>query len=159
MDQYLLSVDGPEQNILINQRDFYLLQEKPTSVLLKETLKNLSIGEDEFNPKEMNKERISKSFNSFKKREANKQDKECSDLLEEFFTEDPNFMEEDANQSLKKQDERDKMLVQRTTGYNLSKFLSKTSVLSENNGKTWQEILERVSSGPHPQARTRECED
>ena len=102
---------------MINQHNkFYLLQENPTSVLLKETLKNLSLGEDEFNPKEMNKERISKSFNSFKKLEANKQDKECSDLLEEFFMEDPNFMEEDANQNLKKQDERDKMLVQRATG-------------------------------------------
>lgn len=93
-----------------------MLQEKPTSVLLKETLKNLSLRENEFNPKEMNKEKISKCFNSFKKREANKQDKECFDLLEEFFMEDPNFMEEDANQNLKKQDERDKMLVQRAAG-------------------------------------------
>jgi len=98
----------------------------------------------------MNKERISKSFNSFKKREANKQDKECSDLLEEFFTEDPNFMEEDANQSLKKQDERDKMLVQRTTakiteklGKKYSKEYLQGLILKQEqeNARTEKEIM------------------
>lgn len=96
---------------MMNQRvNFYLLQTKKTSDLQKKMLKNLSLEELQFDPKEM-RDKNSKCFNSFKKREANKQDKECSELLEEFFKN-----ETDANPNLKKQEARDQMLIERYEG-------------------------------------------
>ncbi|CBY38322.1 unnamed protein product [Oikopleura dioica] len=101
-------IEGSDEITMMNQRvNFYLLQTKKTSDLQKKMLKNLSLEELQFDPKEM-RDKNSKCFNSFKKREANKQDKECSELLEEFFKN-----ETDANPNLKKQEARDQMLIER----------------------------------------------
>ena len=110
-----LDANGLDGTFMTNQRkNFYLLQEKKTSDLQKEILKNLSL--DELNSKKIKREKISKSFNTLKKREVTKQNNECSALWDDFFGEDPKFSLEEANENLTKQEAHEKMIVQRAKG-------------------------------------------
>lgn len=143
------NANGLDGTFMTNQRkNFYLLQEKKTSDLQKEILKNLSL--DELNSKKIKREKISKSFNTLKKREVTKQNNECSALWDDFFGEDPKFSLEEANENLTKQKAHEKMIVQRAKaqitkklGGKYSKEYLQSLVLKQEleNAKTESEII------------------